>query len=121
MDDRDGDHPWVMAPGHNTRMNKNIRESYLAEQLRQITHYVMVEFHRITYYLTEQFRHIAHYLAEHLIQMNLLYQLLGHGRGTVPTSKVCKRRFKIPAGIPVNSFIRFRPEPESSIKIPVPV
>ena len=122
MDDRDGDHPWVMAPGHNTRMNKNIRESYLAEQLRQITHYVMVEFHRITYYLTEQFRQIAHYLAEHLIQMNnILYQLLGHGRGTVPTSKVCKRKFKIPAGIPVNSFIRFRPEPESSIKIPVPV
>ena len=112
MDDRDGDHSWVMAPGHNTRMNKNIRESYLAEQLRQIIHFVLVEFHRITYYLTE------HYFAEHLIQMNnILYQLLGHSRGTVPTSKVCKRKFKIPAGIPVNSFIRFRPEPESSIKI----
>ena len=116
MDDCDGDNPWVMAPGHNTRMNKNIRESFLAE------HYMMVEFYRITYYLTEQFRQIAHYLEEHLIQMNnILYQLLGHGRGTVPTSKVCKRKFKIPAGIPVNSFIRFRPEPESSIKIPVPV
>ena len=32
------------------------RESYLAEQFRQITHY-----------LVEQFRQIAHYLAEHLI------------------------------------------------------
>ena len=74
MDDRDGGHPWVMAAGHNTKMNKNIRESYLAEQLCQITHYVMVEFYRITYYLTEQFRQIAHYLAEHLNQMNnLLY------------------------------------------------
>ena len=35
--------------------------------------------------------------------------------------KVCKRKFKIPAGIPVNSIIRFRPEPESRMKIPVPV
>ena len=30
------------------------------------------------------------------------------------------RKFQIPAGIPVNSFIRFRPEPESCMKIPVP-
>ena len=48
-------------------------------------------------------------------------QLLVHGRETVPTSKVCKRKFKIPAGIPVNSFFRFQPEPESSMKFPVPV
>ena len=33
---------------------------------------------------------------------------------------MCKRKFQIPAGIPVNSFIRFRPEPESCMKIPVP-
>ena len=83
---------------------------------------MMLQFHQITYYLTEQLRQIAHYLSEHLIQTNyILYQLLGHGKGTVTTSKVCKRKFQIPAGIPVNSFIRFRPEPESSMKISVPV
>ena len=82
---------------------------------------MIVQFHQITYYLTQQFHQIAHYLAEHLIQMNnLLYKLLVHGRETVPTSKVCKRKFKIPAGIPVNSFIWFRPETESSMKNPVP-
>ena len=31
-----------------------------------------------------------------------------------------KRSFNIPAGIPVNSFIRFRPETESGMKNPVP-
>ena len=31
-----------------------------------------------------------------------------------------KRFFNIPAGIPVNSFIRFRPETESGMKNPVP-
>ena len=31
-----------------------------------------------------------------------------------------KRSFNIPAGIPVNSFIRFRLETESGMKNPVP-
>ena len=31
-----------------------------------------------------------------------------------------KRSIKIPAGIPVNFFIRFRPETESGMKNPVP-
>ena len=32
-----------------------------------------------------------------------------------------KRSIDIPAGIPVNSFIRFQPETESGMKNPVPV
>ena len=47
-----------------------VGESYLAEQLRQITHYLAEQFCQITHYLAEQFRQIAHYLAEHLIQKN---------------------------------------------------
>ena len=44
------------------------RESYLAEQFRQITHYLVEQFRQITHYLVEQFRQIAHYLAEHINQ-----------------------------------------------------
>ena len=40
----------------------------MAEQFRQITHYLAEQFRQITHYLAEQFRQIAHYLAEHLIK-----------------------------------------------------
>ena len=36
------------------------------------------------------------------------------------SSLVAKRSINIPAGIPVNSFFRFRPETESGMKNPVP-